>query len=243
MVQLVYEQALQSQLAEVVVATDDERIMEAVNGFGGKAVMTSSAHPAGTDRCAAVAAMPAFDGFQYVVNIQGDEPFVQPVQIDLLLDFLRQNPVFQIATLAKRLTQSADLLNPNLVKAVFSGEGRALYFSRSAVPHVRGEAVENWVAKGVHFKHVGMYAFQRDVLLRLAGLPVGKLEQLESLEQLRWLENGFSIGVVETDFETQGIDTPEDLETSVRRLLSDRLQSNSQQQKTADCLTDCKKNR
>ncbi len=212
MIQRVWEQARKANsLADLVVATDDQRIFDHVRTFG-NCLMTGSDHRSGTDRCAEVAALPGFSDFDAVLNIQGDEPFIQPEQIDWLLHFLEENEQFPIATLAKRMENPAHLSNPNVVKLLFDASHRALYFSRSPIPFVRGVAPENWLEHAVFYKHIGLYAFRREALLQVAALPPGRLEQAESLEQLRWLENGFGIGVAVTEMETVGIDAPEDLE-------------------------------
>ena len=231
MIQRVYEQALKAKsLSFVIVATDDIRIFEHVKTFGGAAMMTSPEHQSGTDRCAEVAAMVnldimtqssqqaqnfAFDAererpFDTVVNIQGDEPFIDPEQIDKVVDILRGG-IFQIATLAKVIDNQEDILNPNVVKVVFSADSRALYFSRSPIPNLRNTPQYEWAKMGEIFKHIGLYTYKTTILQEIARLPAGHLEQLESLEQLRWLENGYAIGVGQTHLETIGIDTPEDL--------------------------------
>lgn len=210
-IQRVYEQ-VRGVLDEAVVATDDERIFAAVEAFGGKAVMTSSAHRSGTDRC-----REAFEkmgeGYDVVVNVQGDEPFIQPAQLESLkCCFL--NPATQIATLVKPFTEAdglAALENPNSPKVVLDNEGCALYFSRSVVPYLRGVERSEWLKHHTFYKHIGIYAFRAEVLKAVTDLPQSPLELSESLEQLRWLENGYKIGVGITQMETIGIDTPEDL--------------------------------
>ncbi|PTM13168.1 MAG: 3-deoxy-manno-octulosonate cytidylyltransferase [Bacteroidetes bacterium] len=210
MVQRVYEQALQCrQLTAVVVATDDERIRQAVLAFGGEVVMTRDDHPSGTDRIAEVAAQ--FPEVDIVVNIQGDEPFVQVDQLDQLCAFFA-DPSVAIATLAHPLVTAASIADPNIVKAVFSGTGRALYFSRSPVPYLRGVPVAEWAGQEQHFQHLGLYAYRRDVLLAITQLPPSPLERAESLEQLRWLEAGYPIYIGVTPTKSLGIDTPEDLQ-------------------------------
>lgn len=211
MIRRVYEQASMSGLSEVVVATDDKRIFNHVIDFGGNVVMTSPKHTSGTDRCAEVAALPEFADVEIIVNIQGDEPFIQPSQIDLATDVLIKNKNCPIATLAKQIEQAEALFNPNVVKVVFGENRQALYFSRSPVPYLRSVPEAEWLAQGRFFKHIGLYAFHREALLAVAALPPGQLERAESLEQLRWLENGYAIGVALTVIETTGIDVPEDL--------------------------------
>jgi len=211
MVRRVYEQAEKSQLVQkVVVATDDPRILEHVRSFGGTAVPTRADHPSGTDRCAEVAA--SFPEADIILNIQGDEPFVQPEQIDLLAQTLLDRPRFSIATLAKRIEQPEILHNPNAVKVVFSKKNGAIYFSRHPIPFVRDASPDTWLERSVFYKHIGLYAFRRNALRRIARLQPTLLEQAESLEQLRWLENGLRIAVGITDMETIGVDTPVDLE-------------------------------
>ncbi len=219
MVQRVWEQANQAAtLTTVVVATDDERIFDHVHAFGGKAMMTSPTHLSGTDRCAEVADNEAFEDYSFIVNIQGDEPFIQPAQIDLAVRFLMHQVGFSIATLAKKIEKVVELFNPNVVKVVFDQQYRALYFSRSIVPFLRNVAETDWLEKGLFYKHIGLYVFRRETLAALAKLPAGRLEQAESLEQLRWLEAGFAIGIEKTEFETQGIDAPEDLKKIINAL-------------------------
>ncbi len=209
MIELTYGQALKaSSLNEVIVATDDSRIFDCVGAFGGKAVMTSPLCRSGTDRAAE--ALAAFEGFDAVVNIQGDEPFIQPEQINLAAGALAQS-VFPIITLAKRLLTFNEIFNPNTVKVVFDLRHKALYFSRHPLPYVRDAPPESWPDHFSYFKHIGLYAYRIDALQALAQIPESRLEKAESLEQLRWLESGYAIGIVETDMETIGIDAPEDL--------------------------------
>ncbi|NBW36882.1 MAG: 3-deoxy-manno-octulosonate cytidylyltransferase [Cytophagia bacterium] len=216
MVQRVYEQVKKATLvSDVVVATDDVRIMDHVQSFGGKAVMTSATHPSGTDRCFEAYQL-MNDEFNYVINIQGDEPFIRPEQIDLLAALL--NGETYIATLVKELKDQESLFNPNVVKAVVSLSGKALYFSRSPIPHARNSKEDVWLSQHKYFKHIGMYAYRTDVLEALTKLPVSPLEKIESLEQLRWLDNGYEILTTETKSETIGIDTPEDLQKALAYL-------------------------
>ncbi len=210
MIRRVYEQVSHARSIEkVVVATDDERILSHVLEFGGLALMTSPSHSSGTERCAEVAALPAFEGFDVVVNIQGDEPFIKPQQIDSAVNVLKEDPNVSIATLSCRIVDETQLANPNTVKVVFGKTGRALYFSRRPIPFLRNAGKVN---NAKFYKHIGLYAFRRNALLELAALPPSPLEQAESLEQLRWLENGYPITVAITKDESPGIDTPEDLE-------------------------------
>lgn len=217
MIRRVYEQVKKCALIDtVVVATDHPEIFNHVSSFGGGVCMTSENHPSGTDRCYEALTLQK-EQFDYVINVQGDEPFIQPVQIELLATLLDGET--ELATLVKKIDQSADVFNPNIVKAV-TGGGRALYFSRSAVPHVRGVPENEWVTRQTFYKHIGMYAYRSDVLERITRLPQGTLEKAESLEQLRWLESGFRIHVAETNTESIGIDTPEDLRRATLHLQS-----------------------
>lgn len=210
MIQRVFEQVSQSNSVEqVVVATDDVGIYDHVQSFGGQAVLTSPDHPSGTDRCAEVARM--FPDATIILNVQGDEPFILPQQIDLLANTLINAPNASIATLVKRLSDTSMLFNPNVVKAVFSQNAGAIYFSRHPIPYIRGTEPDNWLERHAFYKHIGLYGFKRHTLLEIASLPPTPLEQAESLEQLRWLENGYHIAVGITDWETLGVDTPEDL--------------------------------
>lgn len=210
MIQRVYTQSLQAKLVtELVVATDDNRILQHVLGFGGRAMLTSPDHPSGTDRCAEVACH--FPGADVILNIQGDEPFIQPGQIDLLANTLLESADFDIATLAKQIHDPDELHNPNVVKVLFSKKRAAIYFSRHAIPYCRGRQPETWLAHAQYFKHIGLYAFRRGTLLNVADLPPSLVEKAESLEQLRWLDNGLQIAVGITTLESKGIDTPEDL--------------------------------
>ncbi len=209
MIQRVYEQTQLSDLQQVVIATDDEKIFNHALTFGAEVVMTSPNHRSGTDRIAEVAAR--FDA-DVVVNIQGDEPFIAPSQINALTNFLLTNQSLQIATLCKQITDNEQLVSSNIVKVVRSLSDRALYFSRNPIPYLRDVAIEDWLSRAAHFKHIGMYAFRKNALMDISKLEATDLELYENLEQLRWLEHDFSIGVLETNLETIGIDTPEDLE-------------------------------
>jgi 3-deoxy-manno-octulosonate cytidylyltransferase (CMP-KDO synthetase) len=215
MIRRVYEQTIQCALVDhAVVATDDYRILDHVRSFGGEVLLTGSEHPTGTDRCAEVAVH--FQEAEIVLNIQGDEPFIQPEQIALLAQTLLDARGFQIATLVKPIKALADLDNPNMVKAVFSPVSGALYFSRHPIPYARNCAPEARLEHHIYYKHIGLYAFRRATLLELAVCNPTPLEQTESLEQLRWLENGYRIAVGVTELENIGIDTPEDLQKALR---------------------------
>ena len=207
-IQRVYEQAM-SVLPEVFVATDDARIFEAVTSFGGKAVMTRADHKSGTDRIEEAVEKIGTDA-DVIINIQGDEPFVQPSQIETLMH-LFDAPETQIGTLGKPFDTIEAALNPNSPKIVTDRRGFALYFSRSVIPYIRGIDQPEWLRHYPFLKHLGVYAYRREVLAEVTRLPQGTLEKAESLEQLRWLENGYRIRVGLTDVETVGIDTPDDL--------------------------------
>jgi len=211
MIQRVYAQACKAtSLDKVIVATDDERIFKHVQSFGGQVLMTQMSHQSGTDRCAEVALN--FQDMEAIINIQGDEPFINPLQIDQVAQQLQQNTALNITTLAKRITDSTLLFSPNIVKVVFNQSNIAQYFSRSPIPYLRGVDQNDWIAKGVFYKHIGLYGYRRQTLLDITQLPISLLEKTESLEQLRWLDNGYNIGIGLTEIETVGIDSPEDLE-------------------------------
>lgn len=209
MIQRVYDQCRKSpSLDELVVATDDTRILEHVKNFGGKAVLTSATHPSGTDRCNEVADL--FPEFDICINIQGDEPMIDPGQIDLVCScFMDENA--SLATLVKKITTSEELFNHNTPKVTFNTDMEALYFSRSTIPYIRGKDEQDWLKEYTFYKHIGIYGYRRTVLSEITKLEVSSLERAESLEQLRWLENGYRIKVAITDRESQAIDTPEDL--------------------------------
>ena len=208
-IQRVYEQAA-AVLDEAYVATDDERILQCVEQFGGRAVMTRSDHKSGTDRIEEAAEKIGTDA-DVIINIQGDEPFVHPSQISTLMG-LFDNASTQIGTLGKRFDSMEAATNPNSPKIVTDLQGFALYFSRSVIPFVRGQEQQAWIEHFPYLKHLGLYAYRREVLRQVTQLPQSPLEIAESLEQLRWLENGYRIRVGLTDVETVGIDTPEDLQ-------------------------------
>lgn len=204
------EQVLKSSLDDVVVATDDQRIFDEVLAFGGKAVMTSSEHKSGTDRCREALDLVGGD-FDAVVNIQGDEPFIDPEMINQVTDLIRRDDTC-LATLAKKITDPSMLDNPNVVKVVFDNCGNAMYFSRHPLPFVRGCERSQWFERTDYYRHIGIYAYKADTLHAIASMPIGRLEQAESLEQLRWLENGLHIRMAVTQCEdTVAIDTPQDL--------------------------------
>ena len=211
-IQRVYEQ-VSGVVSDVVVATDDERIYEAVEAFGGRVVMTSTNHKSGTDRCWE-AYQKQSEEYDVVINVQGDEPFIAHSQLRAIMDCFNDETT-DIATLVKPFTEEDGieaLENPNSPKVVLDKQSRAIYFSRSIIPYLRGVEREEWLKKHTYYKHIGMYAFRADVLRQVTSLEQSPLELAESLEQLRWLENGYKIGVGISDVETVGIDTPEDLQ-------------------------------
>ena len=208
-IQRVYEQVT-SVLGEAYVATDDERIFNAVTAFGGQAVMTRADHKSGTDRIEEAVCKTGTTA-DVIINVQGDEPFIQPSQIETLCR-LFDAPETQIGTLGKRFESMEAVKNPNSPKIVCDTKGFALYFSRSVIPFIRGQEQSEWFVHFPFLKHLGIYAYRREVLTEITRLPQSPLEIGESLEQLRWLQNGYRIRVGETDVETVGIDTPEDLQ-------------------------------
>ena len=221
MIQRVVTQARLAQLARVVVATDDERIQEHVLGFGGEAVLTHPEHPSGTDRL--------WEAFQQlgspadvhcIINIQGDEPFIHPAQINALADlFADPATAPDIATLVKPVVSTEELFSPHLPKVVLSQRGQALYFSRHPVPYQCQRPEAEWLAHHRYLRHLGLYAYRPAVLQQLTQLPVSPLEAAENLEQLRWLEAGFHIRCAETELDAFGIDTPEDVARARARLV------------------------
>lgn len=216
-IQRVYEQ-VSCVLDEAYVATDDERIREAVERFGGVAVMTSPNHKSGTDRIEEAATRLATDA-DVIINVQGDEPFIQRSQLETVKQ-LFSDPRTQIATLGKPFESMEAVCNPNSPKIVCDVNGYALYFSRSVIPYVRGKEQAQWLQSFPFLKHIGLYAYRRDVLHAITQLPQSALELAESLEQLRWLQNGYRIRVGLTDVETVGIDTPDDLQRAEEFLKS-----------------------
>jgi 3-deoxy-manno-octulosonate cytidylyltransferase (CMP-KDO synthetase) len=217
MIQRVVEQAGQAQLSRVVVATDDERILAHVRSFGGEAVLTSADHPSGTDR--------VFDAYcqldapaDCIINIQGDEPFIQPEQINALIALFSADPRTQLATLVKPVVSEEELFSPHMPKVVLDTRGQALYFSRHPLPYQRQYPQEQWLAHHRYLRHIGLYAYRPDILAEITRLPPSPLELAESLEQLRWLENGYHIQTAETRVATLGIDTPEDVQRALAHL-------------------------
>lgn len=208
-IQRVYEQ-VSSVLQNVYVATDDQRIYESVESFGGKAIMTSSTHKSGTDRIEEAIQKIGSD-YDVVVNIQGDEPFIHKTQIETVCKCFDDNET-QIATLGRPFTSKDTLISPNSPKIVLDNRNYAMYFSRSIIPFVRGKEQSEWLGNYPFLKHLGIYAYRTPVLAEITKLPQSSLEIAESLEQLRWLQNGYRVKVGLTDIDTVGIDTPEDLQ-------------------------------
>lgn len=211
MIQRVYEQALKSnRLSRVIIATDDERIRKHAEEFNGEVVMTSPRHLSGTDRCAEVIRK-SNDSWDAVINIQGDEPYIHPEQIDLLCSCFELTDV-RLATLVKKINSPEELFNHNNVKVVLNKRKEAIYFSRSPIPYNRNFPEQEWLRHSIYYKHIGIYGYKTDTLAEVAALEKTNLEITESLEQLRWIENGYTIHAAVTDFESIAIDTPEDLE-------------------------------
>lgn len=219
MIERVYRQASKA-LDSVIVATDDSRIYDEVKRFGGEVVMTSEAHRSGTDRCYEAYVKSGSDA-DVVINIQGDEPFIDPAQIEAVMQCFVDEPTTPIATLVRRFDPALGwdaLFNPNTPKVVLDNDGNALYFSRSIIPYVRGHEWTEWIDSAVFHTHVGLYAYRADVLGEITSLPQSPLELAESLEQLRWLQNGYRIATALTTSPTIGIDTPADLERAIASL-------------------------
>lgn len=212
MIQRVYEQAIKcSGFEKVVIATDDLRIQQEGKRINTEVIMTSSDHPSGTDRCFEAAQKLGFDG-DYIINIQGDEPFINPKQLDQLIDILDPEKV-ELATLVKKITDPNRLIDVNSVKVVFDKNEYAIYFSRHPIPFNRDETeISNWLAHREYYKHIGIYAYRNDILKKVCKLQPSSLEISESLEQLRWIENGYQIKLAFTDLESPNIDSPSDIE-------------------------------
>ena len=212
MIQRVYTRVLQCKsLAGLVVATDDDRIMQCVQSFGGNACMTSPHHRSGTERCnEATAFFQSLSAEDIIINVQGDEPFIDPRQLDQLATCFDDKRV-QIGTLIKKIETENELFDPNVVKVIADKNSKAIYFSRQTLPYFRGKETHTWLTAGTFYKHVGLYGYTAGVLKELVSLPESSLEKAESLEQLRWIENGYSIHVRETDIVSVAIDSPTDL--------------------------------
>jgi len=213
MIMRVFEQASKA-FETVFVATDHSKIFDHVTSFGGKIIMTSALHTSGTDRCAEASILISDKlntKFDIVVNIQGDEPFINPLQLELLVSCF-ENADTQISTLVKIITNAEDIWDSNKPKVVLDKNNKAIYFSRSPIPFLRNVPNNEWITKGIFYKHIGLYAYRSDILQEITKLPFSALEKAESLEQLRWIENGYNIAAKITDIESFPIDTPDDLE-------------------------------
>ena len=218
MIQWVYENVIDA-VDQAYVATDDDRILNAVKKFGGNAIKTLSSHQSGTDRCAEAAIkLIKKNQFDVVINVQGDEPFIKKEQIELLKSCFKDET--EIATLVKRIESLDELFNHNRPKVVTDNKMNALYFSRSPIPFIRNAEKTDWLNHQTFWGHIGLYAYKTDILQKITKLMPGKLELSESLEQLRWIENGFKIKVAETTHQSMGIDTPEDLKMAISFLNS-----------------------
>jgi 3-deoxy-manno-octulosonate cytidylyltransferase (CMP-KDO synthetase) len=218
MIERVYEQACLANLQQVLVATDDARIADVVRDFGGQVVLTGTQHQSGTDRCFEAYTRHNVP-FDCIINIQGDEPFIQPEQINLVISCF-ENPGTQLATLIKQIEQPAELFNPNAPKVITDSRQQAIYFSRHPIPYYRGAEPESWLQHHTYYKHIGIYGYRADILEQITRLPPSGLELAESLEQLRWLENGFRILTAITTQENIGIDTPADVQKALHALRS-----------------------
>lgn len=217
MIQRVYEQAKKCKsLSQVIVATDDERISQAVKAFGGEVCITSPNHPSGTDRCREVVDRMNIRA-DAVINIQGDEPFIDPLQIELVCRCFDDDRT-ELATLVKKIKSDHILFSPNSPKVIIDQDGFAIYFSRHPIPFIRNHETKNWLGHHTFFQHIGIYGYRTSVLKKITELKPSTLEIAESLEQLRWLENGFRIKTAVTDLETVAIDTPEDLQRILQTL-------------------------
>ena len=219
MIQRVYEQAKKA-FKHVIVATDDKRILVAVTNFGGNAIMTSAEHKSGTDRCVEALAIYEKESgldFEYIINVQGDEPYIQPDQLKLLADTI-QKESSQIATLVKKIENIDILFDRNIPKVVLNTKKEAIYFSRNTIPYLRSEESNHWLENHVFYKHIGLYAYRKNILLEITQLSPSKLEIAESLEQLRWIENGYKISAEITDIESVSVDTKEDVEKIKNKL-------------------------
>ena len=215
MIQRVYNQAKHaSALSEVIVATDDQRIFDHVKSFAGNVMMTNKDHQSGTDRCAEI--VQNVQGFDIAINIQGDEPFIDPQQINLLVSCF-ENQHTQIATLVRKVDSYEELFNENKPKVVLNKNGQAIYFSRQAIPFLRGVKKEDWLSHRPYYNHIGIYGYRVDVLKQLTSLLLSDLETMESLEQLRWIDNGYSLQTAISNHSNDAIDTPEDLENILQK--------------------------
>ena len=218
MIQRVYEGSKASNLIdEVIVATDDQRIFDHVESFGGNVAMTSESHRSGTDRCGEI--IEAYSDYDVVINIQGDEPLVDVKQLEQIIQLFKDEKV-EIATLAKKIDRTEDLFNPNRIKVVLDGKSDGIYFSRNPIPYCQNTENQEWLNQTDYYRHIGIYAYRTDCLKQLVRLEPTKLERIESLEQLRWIYHGFRIRVGLTDIETPNIDTPEDVKEVLKFLVA-----------------------
>lgn len=219
MIHRVYQQAKHAMsLDEVIVATDDQRIYDHVKSFAGNVIMTDSKHQSGTDRCTEV--IENISGFDIAINIQGDEPFIDPQQIDLLVSCFTNSSI-DIATLVRKVENKEELFNENKPKVVLSNSGKAIYFSRQAIPFLRGIKPEEWLQQRPYYNHIGIYGYRTAVLKEISKLPISDLEQMEALEQLRWIDNGYTIQTAISNHSNDAIDTPEDLEHILQKYFKD----------------------
>jgi 3-deoxy-manno-octulosonate cytidylyltransferase (CMP-KDO synthetase) len=217
MIQRVYEQSKKAtKLSRVIVATDDQRIFDHVKEFGGEVMMTSEQHQTGTDRCAEV--LSNLENVDVVINIQGDEPFIDPEQINQVASLFVSDET-QIGSLVKKIENSEDLFSNTVVKVVKSKTDEAIYFSRAAIPFIKSVDSTNWLQHSDYYKHIGIYGYRASVLMSISELPQTELEKSESLEQLRWLENGCRIQLAETEHESNSVDTPEDLDRMLDQMI------------------------
>jgi 3-deoxy-manno-octulosonate cytidylyltransferase (CMP-KDO synthetase) len=222
MLQRVYERCKQSKsLSRIIIATDDDRIVKHAQSFGAEVCLTSDAHPSGTDRCAEVAALMDLDS-EVIVNIQGDEPLINPMQIDILVDCFKDSKT-QIATLVKKIEHNEVLFNVNTPKVLLDTDQFAIYFSRECIPHIRNLDKHEWLDRHTFYQHIGIYAYQKKVLAEITKLAPSSLEKAESLEQLRWIENQYKIKTALTREETFAIDTPEDIARVLQKISAMQL--------------------
>lgn len=218
MIQRVYQQAKSAKsLDEVIVATDDQRIYDHVQSFGGNVIMTDTTHQSGTDRCAEV--IHNISGFDIAINIQGDEPFIDPKQIDLLVSCFNEEAI-DIATLVRKVESNEELFNENKPKVILNNTGKAIYFSRQAIPFLRGVEQKEWLKHRPYYNHIGIYGYRTSVLKEISELPVSDLEVMEALEQLRWIDNGYTIQTAVSSHSNDAIDTPDDLKSVMRKYFS-----------------------
>jgi 3-deoxy-manno-octulosonate cytidylyltransferase (CMP-KDO synthetase) len=224
MIERVYAQVAKCELLqEICVATDNQEIILEVLKFNGKAILTSESHTTGTERCQEAAEKLGISNQDIVLNIQGDEPFIDPANIEKLISIFKKNPDAKIATLVSEIKKKEDLFNPNCPKVILDNNGKAVYFSRSTIPYIRDFPTENWITTNTFYKHIGIYAYRKDVLNRIVKLPQSTWEKSESLEQLRWLQNGFEVFVAEVEESGIAVDTEADLKMANEFALKNQL--------------------